>query len=56
MQFAHGGWQVGNFAVTDKTYLPSYKAGISDLVPEQKLWQAAADNDFVVAELDLLAK
>jgi HAD superfamily phosphoserine phosphatase-like hydrolase len=47
----------GLFAVTDRAYLSAFKeAGLSDLNPEQKLWEAKGEADFVVCDLDLDAK
>lgn len=45
------------FGITDRIYQTSYaEAGLSDLLPSTKVWQAKSDNDYVIAELDLETK
>lgn len=47
----------GLFAVTDRKYLPTFKeAGMTNLIPEQKLWEAQQENDFVICDFDIETK
>ena len=53
--FSDGGSAL--FGITDRVYQQSYSEhGLSDLVPEAKVWQASSPNDYVIADLDLTMK
>ncbi len=53
----HGNGKSAAFAVLDRAYTYKLRAGkITDLEPEQKIWEARSNNDFFVGEFNLARK
>lgn len=52
----HGDGRSAVFGVVDRAYLQQIHTEISDLKPAQKVWEAKSENDFVIADFNLMEK